>query len=303
MEDVLNDLVAEYDRLERILSSLDDEQWLAPSGAPGWTVRDVVVHLAQTEEAVAVSLAEPVAEWTSRDRPLDDAVDARVRADTTPAGEVLERWRSARRASVTALAIADPDVIVRWAAAPLKPKTLATTRLAEHWAHGLDICEPLGLEPGGHRSAAPHRLVGSCDLAVRSAACRARPARVAVHARGSRRCALDLRPAIRVTLGHRVRRGVLQSWRETARRRRVRTRRVGTGRSRSPWRASQLRRLTHRRVPERVWAATPPVDRPGESRTHRGPGSVYAGTCDGSTRYNQRVESRAFSPRTESRRR
>lgn len=146
IEDVLNDLVAEYDRLERILSSLDDEQWLAPSGAPGWTVRDVVVHLAQTEEAVAASLAEPVAEWTSRDRPLDDAVDARVRADTTPAGEVLERWRSARRASVTALAIADPDVIVRWAAAPLKPKTLATTRLAEHWAHGLDICEPLGLE-------------------------------------------------------------------------------------------------------------------------------------------------------------
>ena len=100
MEDVLNDLVAEYDRLERILSSLDDEQWLAPSGAPGWTVRDVVVHLAQTEEAVAVSLAEPVAEWPSRDRPLDDAVDARVRADTTPAGEVLERWRSARHAEV-----------------------------------------------------------------------------------------------------------------------------------------------------------------------------------------------------------
>jgi uncharacterized protein (TIGR03084 family) len=59
---------------------------------------------------------------------------------------VLDRWRSARRSSVAALADADPDVAVRWAAAPLKPKTLATTRLAEHWAHGLDICEPLGLE-------------------------------------------------------------------------------------------------------------------------------------------------------------
>jgi len=30
-------------------------------------------------------------------------------------------------------------------AAPIKPATLATTRLAEHWAHGLDITEPLGI--------------------------------------------------------------------------------------------------------------------------------------------------------------
>ncbi len=29
--------------------------------------------------------------------------------------------------------------------APLKPATLATTRLAEHWAHGLDITGPLGI--------------------------------------------------------------------------------------------------------------------------------------------------------------
>ena len=34
---------------------------------------------------------------------------------------------------------------MRWAAAPLKPSTLATTRLAEHWAHAMDICEPLGI--------------------------------------------------------------------------------------------------------------------------------------------------------------
>ena len=35
---------------------------------------------------------------------------------------------------------------------PVKPATLATTRLAEHWAHGLDITVPLGIkfpEPNG----------------------------------------------------------------------------------------------------------------------------------------------------------
>ena len=44
-----------------------------------------------------------------------------------------------------ALRTADPDRRLRWAQAPLKPATLATTRLAEHWAHGLDITEPLGI--------------------------------------------------------------------------------------------------------------------------------------------------------------
>ena len=29
---------------------------------------------------------------------------------------------------------------------PAKPATLATTRLAEHWAHGLDITGPLRVE-------------------------------------------------------------------------------------------------------------------------------------------------------------
>ena len=145
LDDVLHDLLAEYDRLELILAGLTHDQWATSSGAPGWTVRDVVVHLAQTEEGVPLTLGAPVGEWTTRDQPLDEAVDARVRADDTPPAEVFERWRAARRASVTALERADPTVMVRWAAAPLKPRTLATTRLAEHWAHALDICDPLGL--------------------------------------------------------------------------------------------------------------------------------------------------------------
>jgi uncharacterized protein (TIGR03084 family) len=41
---------------------------------------------------------------------------------------------------------ADPQRRLRWAAAPLKPATLATTRLAEHWAHALDIAVPLGVD-------------------------------------------------------------------------------------------------------------------------------------------------------------
>ena len=54
---ILDDLEAEQDRLEEILGGLDGAQWAAPSAAPGWTVADVVLHLAQSEEAVVASAA------------------------------------------------------------------------------------------------------------------------------------------------------------------------------------------------------------------------------------------------------
>jgi uncharacterized protein (TIGR03084 family) len=142
---IFDDLGAEYARLDAILSDLSEADWASPSGAPGWSVRDVVVHLAQTTEGVAQTLLTPSQEWQVRDRPLDDVVDDEVRGDHSSPGDVLLRWRAASRASLFALRRADPSVKVRWAAAPLLPRTLATTRLAEHWAHALDICEPLGL--------------------------------------------------------------------------------------------------------------------------------------------------------------
>ena len=146
INDILHDLVAEYDRIEAILAGLTSDQWLAPSGAPGWSVVDTVVHLAVTEEGVAQTLATPDSSWHHRDRPLDAVVHDQVRALQAGREEIFERWRAARRASVAALERADPLVYVRWAAAPLKPRTLATTRLAEHWAHALDITEPLGID-------------------------------------------------------------------------------------------------------------------------------------------------------------
>ena len=59
IDDVLDDLVAEYERLESILDSLSDAQWRSESGAPGWSVTDVMIHLAQTEEAVVATTTRP----------------------------------------------------------------------------------------------------------------------------------------------------------------------------------------------------------------------------------------------------
>jgi uncharacterized protein (TIGR03084 family) len=147
MSDVLEDLVAELDRLEAILAALPAAAWPTASGAAGWTITDVVLHLAQTEEAVVSTISGRGLGFALRSgtETLDDSMDRLVRAEQAAPAEVFTRWRAARRASVAALRAADPQQTFPWAATPIRPRTLATTRLAEHWAHGLDVTGPLGI--------------------------------------------------------------------------------------------------------------------------------------------------------------
>ena len=145
--EILTDLVAEQERIESILAGLDDTQWLAPSLCAGWTVADVVLHLAQTEESVAASAhAGDATAWREGPETVDEMMETLVQEQRAAPAEVFARWKTARRAAVDALRRADPNIRLRWAAAPLKPATLATTRLAEHWAHALDIVEPLAID-------------------------------------------------------------------------------------------------------------------------------------------------------------
>ncbi|OHV35211.1 MULTISPECIES: maleylpyruvate isomerase family mycothiol-dependent enzyme [Pseudofrankia] len=148
---IFDDLEVELDNLDRILGGLDEASWTAPSAAAGWSVADVVLHLAQTDETVVETIAAGPAgalgsvggvdETTS----VDEAMDAWVSREREDPARVYARWQAARTAALEALRRADPDRPVTWVAAPLRPAALATTRLAEHWAHGLDIVEPLAI--------------------------------------------------------------------------------------------------------------------------------------------------------------
>ena len=157
---VFDDLGAEQDRLGDVLTALSDADWVTPSLAEGWTVRDVVVHLAQTEEmalarltgapdpAASTSPAAPTSPAVSTDRAnrtVEQIMADLVATDGSSPAEALHRWQQARTGALAALRAADPDRRIEWAAAPLRPAALATTRLAEQWTHGLDITGALGV--------------------------------------------------------------------------------------------------------------------------------------------------------------
>jgi uncharacterized protein (TIGR03083 family) len=167
---VFDDLGAEQERLAGILGRLDEAQWMSASGAAGWTIADVVLHLAQSEESVVVTAAGGdlrAGLGRADGGTVDERVAALVAAERAAPDLVFARWQRARRAALDALRGADPDRPLEWVAAPVKPATLATTRLAEHWAHGLDITGPLSLEFSRYRPAAACGLAGAPDAAVR----------------------------------------------------------------------------------------------------------------------------------------
>ena len=143
---VMDDFVAEALRLQGILGLLTRAQWLAESGARGWSVADVVLHLAQSDESVATSAGADYQADVAAAGTVDDWAARMVEAERTTPDLVFARWREARDAAVAALRDADPDRPLPWVSGPVKPDTLTTTRLAEYWAHGLDITAPLGID-------------------------------------------------------------------------------------------------------------------------------------------------------------
>ncbi|GAA2164289.1 maleylpyruvate isomerase family mycothiol-dependent enzyme [Actinomadura napierensis] len=147
MADVFEDLAAEYRQLDAVLAALTPDQWSAPSDAAGWTVADVVLHLTQSEEVVTgPSITEAAAFLPSTATTVDGAMAERVAAERgAPPGELLARWRKAAFATPDALRAHPPGTRLSWVRTPLSPRTLATTRLAEHWAHAQDITVPLGI--------------------------------------------------------------------------------------------------------------------------------------------------------------
>ena len=148
MSAVIDDLEAEQDAIEAMVGDLDSTDLSAPSGAAGWSISDVLLHLAQSEESVASSITgNPVREpLPVKGTTTDEIIDNWVKAERGDPIQARERWRAARRMALVALRSADPATRYPWIAGPLRPDALATTRLAEHWAHAQDMAGPLGVD-------------------------------------------------------------------------------------------------------------------------------------------------------------
>src|SRR5690349_15469851 len=95
--EVVADLRAESDDLDRLVAQLRPERWAAPTPSPGWTVASQIAHLAWTDAVALQAVTEPAAFRATAadfDRRGTDAVDeaAATGAARAPA-ELLAGWR------------------------------------------------------------------------------------------------------------------------------------------------------------------------------------------------------------------
>lgn len=146
---VIDDLSAESDELDLLVAELSPEQWALPTPAPGWTVAHQIAHLAWTDRSSVLAVTDQDAFAREIEVALTspgDFVDngAEEGAGKPPA-RLLADWRAGREALQDALRAAPEGARFPWYGPPMSTASMATARLMETWAHGLDIADALGV--------------------------------------------------------------------------------------------------------------------------------------------------------------
>lgn len=153
ISEVLDDLVAEQDALDRVVTGLDDEQFATPTPSPRWTITDQLGHLTYFDTSAALAIVDPAGFAVHRDElfssfadelAVDEATLGKFR-EREPAAQLLT-WRSGRLDLEAAARELTNETRIEWYGPSMGSKSFLTARLMEVWAHGQDIRDALGLQ-------------------------------------------------------------------------------------------------------------------------------------------------------------
>ncbi|MGD9515917.1 TIGR03084 family metal-binding protein [Mycolicibacterium sp.] len=146
---VIDELRAESDDLDALVAALPAARWTLPTPAPGWTIAHQIGHLMWTDRVALLSVTDEagfaavLAQASENPGGFVDAA-AEELALTSP-GELLADWRATRAALHDALSTVADGRKLPWFGPPMSAASMATARLMETWAHGLDVADALGV--------------------------------------------------------------------------------------------------------------------------------------------------------------
>ena len=153
--------------LDRLVAGLSDDDWRRDTPAAGWTIAHQIAHLAWTDRVAHLAATDATSFGAALEaaaaEPLDHVDRVAAEGAVPPYAALLARWRAGRDALADALRGADPAMLLPWFGPPMRPRSMATARLMETWAHGQDVADALGV-----RREPTDRLRDICHLGVRT---------------------------------------------------------------------------------------------------------------------------------------
>ncbi|MET0903678.1 MAG: maleylpyruvate isomerase family mycothiol-dependent enzyme, partial [Acidimicrobiales bacterium] len=154
MQEIVRLLEEQQTELAGLVVDLDDDRWSRPSACEGWSISDVILHLAQSNEMAIGStrgtfdvVLSRLLEGAPPAANVDEGAEAMVVNERgRPPAEVHERWRRSCSDLRQGLLAHEPGDRLQWVAGDVAARTLATTRLAETWIHAGDVAAGLDVE-------------------------------------------------------------------------------------------------------------------------------------------------------------
>lgn len=164
---IVADLRAESDELDELVATLADSQWGIPTPAAGWTIAHQIGHLLWTDRVALTAITDEAgfaAVLTDAMKDPTGFVDAgAAELAQLPPAELLEDWRTTRANLHEQLLGVAEGRKLPWFGPPMSAASMATARLMETWAHGLDVADALGV-----RRRPTDRLRSIAHLGVRT---------------------------------------------------------------------------------------------------------------------------------------
>lgn len=159
VEEVLKDLAAEGAAVESLVAHLDESGWRTMTPAEGWDIATTIAHLLWTDENSVHAIDGTLLLNGPADKDAWDAVVMKAFADPTgfvdteayalakelTGAELLARWQTSRSVLEEKLRTVPDGQKLMWFGPPMSAASMATARLMETWAHGLDIANALGV--------------------------------------------------------------------------------------------------------------------------------------------------------------
>ncbi len=146
MKDLLSSLVAEQQLLDQYLQSIPVRNWDTKTTFKNWNITNHVSYLAGLEDLALNAMKKKGTDFNKYRGPkgLDKFEKECInKGKEMRPQDVIEWWRLSRAKVVEILAKGSPGKKIKWWGNEIDYLTFSSTKLAETWAHGLDIYDSM----------------------------------------------------------------------------------------------------------------------------------------------------------------